>query len=403
MVPTKIRPLLPYAIVVFLGYVGFSLPLPVLPEMFLDANRSILPPTMSIQLKTILLGIVLAAYPSGQLIGSPLLGIFSDIWGRKRVILVSLASTAVGYAITALAMSAHSVLWMFLGLFLCGFSEGNVTIAQAVIGDIAGKDEKVAHFGWINFFGCTAFIVGPPLGGWLADPQNNRLFTFATPFWLGSLISIAAIMIIWKFSTETKKHPHPGHGFLEGMKYNWKNPTLKRFYIAIFFLYFGLYAFWNCLGIYLQRRFDFSTSGLAYVMAYDASFFALGLLFLVQPLAKKMKPHQNAAWGACGLALMLGILTLPSNPWALIATIPPIGILISILMTNAAVMVSDAADDNRQGEALGTMQSIQVLAGMAVGIIGGLLAALQPSLPLLAGAAMAAICGYLLLKRNNYV
>ncbi len=403
MLPTKIRPLLPYAIVVFLGYVGFSLPLPVLPEIFLDAKRSILPPSMSIQLKTILLGIVLAAYPSGQLIGSPLLGIFSDKWGRKRVILYSLASTAVGYAITAAAMSIHSVVWIFGGLFLCGFSEGNVTIAQAVIGDIAGKDEKVAHFGWINFFACTAFIVGPLLGGWLADPDNNRLFTFSTPFWLGSFMSIAAIFVIWKFSTETKKHAHPGHGFLQGMKYNWNNPILKRFYIAIFFLYFGLYAFWNCLGIYLQRRFDFSTSGLAYVMAYDAFFFALGLLFLVQPLARKMKPYRSTTWGACGLAVMLGILILPQNPWALIATIPPVGILISILMTNAAVMVSDAADDNRQGEALGTMQSIQVLAGMAVGFIGGLLAALLPALPLLAGAVMAAVCGYLLMRRKNYV
>ena len=160
-------------------------------------------------------------------------------------------------------------------------------------------------------------------------------------------MSIAAIFIIWKFSTETKKHSHPGHNFLQDMKYNWKNPTLKRFYIAIFFLYFGLYAFWNCLGIYLQRKFNFSTTGLAYVMAYDSFFFALGLLFLVQPLAKKMKPYRNAAWGACALALMLGILVLPSNPWALIATIPPIGILISILMTNGAVMVSDAAEIGR--------------------------------------------------------
>jgi MFS family permease len=403
MLPTKIRPLLPYAIVVFLGYVGFSLPLPVLPEMFLDSERSILPAMMSIQLKTVLLGIVLAAYPSGQFIGSPLLGMLSDIWGRKRVITYSLASTALGYAITALAMSAHSVIGMFCGLFLCGFSEGNVTIAQAVIGDIAGKDEKVAHFGWINFFSCTAFIVGPLLGGWLADPSNNRFFTFATPFWLGSVMSIAAVFIIWKFSTETKKHAHQGQGFLEGMKYNWNNLVLRKYYVAIFFLYFGLYSFWNCLGIYLQRRFNFSTSGLAYVMAYDAFFFAIGLLFLVQPLAKRMKPYRNAAWGACALALMLGILIIPQNPWALIATIPPIGILISVLMTNGAVMVSDAADDDRQGEALGTMQSIQVLAGMSVGIIGGLLAALQPALPLVAGAGMTAICGYLLLKRRSYV
>ncbi len=87
---------------------------------------------------------------------------------------------------------------------------------------------------------------------------------------------------------------------------------------------------------------------------------------------------------------------IPDSPWALVITIPPIGILISILMTNAAVMVSDAADDRMQGQALGTMQSIQVLAGMCVGVIGGLLGALKPGLPLIAGALMSALCGYLL-------
>jgi len=403
MFPAKIKPLLPYAIVVFLGYVGFSLPLPVLPEIFLDAKRSILPSSMSIQLKTILLGLVLAAYPSGQLLGSPWLGILSDKWGRRRVILYSLASTAVGYAITALAMSAHSVFGIFGGLFLCGFSEGNVTIAQAVIGDIAGKDEKVAHFGWINFFACTAFIIGPLLGGWLADPNNHRLFSFATPFWLGAVMSLAAMWVIWKFSAETKKHAHPGHGFLQGLKTNWNNPSLKKFYISIFFLYFGLYSFWNCIGIYLQLRFDFSTTGLAYVMAYDSFFFALGLLFLVQWIAKKMKPYTATGWAALGFALMLVILVLPQNPWGLLITVPPIGILISILMTNAAVMVSDAADERMQGQALGTMQSIQVSAGMCVGVTGGLLGAVGSSLPLIAGALMSAICGYLLIKWRKHV
>jgi MFS transporter, DHA1 family, tetracycline resistance protein len=401
MISTKIRPLLPYAIVVFLGYVGFSLPLPVLPEIFLDAKRSILPPSMSIQFKTILLGLVLAAYPSGQLLGSPLLGILSDKWGRKRVILYSLACTAVGYAITALATTASSVIGIFGGLFLCGLSEGNVTIAQAVIGDISGKDEKVAHFGWINFFSCLAFIVGPLLGGWLADPANNRLFTFATPFWLGSVMSIVAIVVIKKFSAETKRHPSHDQTFLQSFKANWGNPQLKKFYLANFFLYWALYAFWNCLGIYLQRQFDFSTSGLAYVMAYSSLFFAVGLLFFVQPIARRMKPFLTTGWGASCLAFMLIVLILPSTPSALYFTIPPIGVLLSILMTNAAVMVSDAAHETRQGQALGLLQSIQVLAGMTVGIIGGLLAALKPDLPFWAGAAMAAFCSYLLLRRKN--
>jgi LPXTG-motif cell wall-anchored protein len=72
-------------------------------------------------------------------------------------------------------------------------------------------------------------------------------------------------------------------------------------------------------------------------------------------------------------------------------------------MTNAAVMVSDAADDRMQGQALGTMQSVQVLAGMFVGIIGGLFGALNPGLPLIAGAIMSAVCGYLLIRRRKHV
>lgn len=400
MIPSKIRTLLPYAVVVFLGYVGFSLPLPVLPEIFLDSKRSILPASFSIQFKTILLGLVLAAYPAGQLLGSPLLGLLSDRCGRKKVVLYSLLSTALGYTITALATSASSVIGIFGGLFLCGLSEGNVTIAQAVIGDISHQDEKVAHFGWVNLFSCVAFIIGPLLGGFLSDPQNHPLFTFATPFWLGVVLSLAAMMVIGFFSSETKKQTPGSRNFIQGMKDQFALPLLRRFYLANFLLYFGLYSFWNCIGIFLQRRFDFSTTGIAYVMAYNSLFFALGLLFIVHPLAKKIKPNITTGWGAIVLAGLLVILVLPDIPQALYLTVPPLGILISILMTNAAVMVSDAAHPERQGQALGTLQSVQVLSGMCVGILGGLLAALKPQFPLLAGAVMATFCAFTLLRRR---
>jgi MFS transporter, DHA1 family, tetracycline resistance protein len=360
MMPSKLRQLLPYAIVVFLGYVGFSLPLPVLPEMFLDLKRSILPPTVSMGMKTIFLGLVLAAYPSGQLIGAPFLGLLSDRWGRKRIILCSLVSTAIGYVLTAIATGHHSVLGIFGGLFLCGLSEGNVAIAQAVIGDVVGKEEKVTHFGWINLFTCAAFIVGPLLGGWLADPENNRFFTFATPFWLGAAMSCAAFAIMWRWSHETKKQTERRIGFLQGMKENWSNVVLKSYYFANFFLYFGIYAFWNCLAIYLERAFHFTSSKLAYVMAYDSFFFAIGLLFLVKPIAKLIKPFHITGWAGWGLAVMLILIIIPAAPSGLLWTIPPVGMILALLMTNSAVMVSDAAGEHMQGQAMGSLQSIQV-------------------------------------------
>ena len=371
-----------------------------LPELFLDSERSILGPAVSIQMKTFLLGLVLAAYPAGQLIGAPLLGWLSDRFGRKRVILISLLSTAMGYGWTALATDFKSVIGMFLALFVCGFSEGNTALAQAVIGDLAPKQEKAVHFGWINLFTCMAFIVGPLMGGWLADPHNSSFFTFATPFWAGAILSLLGALVIWKYAEETKVQ-RASIPFKESLPILWKNPLLKTYYKANFLIYFGIYSFFNCLAIYLQRNFDFSTTYLAYVMAYDSFFFAIGLLALVSLLSKRFGAEKLTRVFAIIFGLLLIVLIVPNQPSGLIYTIPPIGMALAVLMTHAAVMVSNGAEDHLQGQALGVLQSVQVFAGMWVGVIGGILAGWIPQLPLIAGAAFA-VLGGIYLRRKKY-
>jgi DHA1 family tetracycline resistance protein-like MFS transporter len=76
--PKQIQKILfPYALVVLFAYIGFSLPLPILPKMFLDSQTSIAP-HLSYKLRMVLLGTVMAAFPLGQFFGSPVLGSLSD-------------------------------------------------------------------------------------------------------------------------------------------------------------------------------------------------------------------------------------------------------------------------------------------------------------------------------------
>ncbi len=181
MLPHFKRQLLPYAIVILLAYIGFSIALPIFPAMFLDPELSILPQSFSMHKKILVLGVIMTAYPLGQLIGSPLLGRLSDHFGRKKIILYSLAGSILGYIITALSTTYFFIAGIFSGLLICGFFEGNIAIAQAVIADITQDDQphdKIFHFGWINLFICLGFVIGPFLGGILSRSYPCELVYF---------------------------------------------------------------------------------------------------------------------------------------------------------------------------------------------------------------------------------
>jgi len=397
------KELLPFAIVVLLGYLGFSLPLPILPEMFLDPERSLLPVTFSMRQKTFLLGLFMTSYPLGQFCGGPLLGQLSDRFGRKKVILCSLTGAMIGYAITALSVDMKALSGIFFGLLVCGFSEGNVAIAQSVIADLTEHHErgaKAAHFGWINLFVTFGFIIGPLIGGNLADPKIFSWFTFATPFWGAACLTLLAIVVIWLWSKETKKRKSEieeiTFTFFKGIVSLFTHVRLRGLYLANFFLALGFFSFFRFFPVYLERRFDFTSSGLAYVISYDSVAFAVALIFLIKPLARALSPLLTTAIFALVMGAGFIFAVMPGNPYSVLYTVPPIGICLAIVITNGAVMISDAADQAHHGQAMGNLQSIQVLAEILTGIVGGMVAAVAPKLPLFLGAAMGFICALIL-------
>ncbi len=458
------RILIPYAIVILFAYIGFSLPLPILPEMFLDPVRSMLP-GVPLHTRMILMGLVMASFPLGQFFGSPFLGRLSDRFGRKKIILISLGGTTIGYLITAYAVHSYSIAGMFAGLSLCGFCEGNVTIAQSVIADLFSKDEeqveKAKHFGWINIFISIGFIVGPLMGGQLADPNVVSWFTYATPFWIAALLTVVGIGVIYWYSEETLKvklygaraglvnfdrarHsqiklPEEHHFRVEKgdkkarfgkvaagqnspnlperrIKEKWqffaalwsgmKRPKLKGFYVANFFLALGYFAFFRFFPVFLERRFNFSASQLSYVMVYDSIAIAAGVIWLVPFLSKRLKAIQSLCLFAFLLSIAFIICILPSSPYALYFTLPLLGVCLAVVITNGSLLISNTAGRQFQGQALGTLTSVQVLAEIFTGLGGGPLAAYTISLPLYIGAAMAVVCASVLynsIRREKYV
>lgn len=398
--------LIPYSIVILFAYIGFALPLPILPGMFLDPERSIIPAS-SPEMKMILLGLVMASFPIGQFFGSPLLGRLSDRFGRKKVVLWSLAGTTVGYVLTALAVSKGSVLGMFLGLAVCGFCEGNVTIAQSVVADLTEKEEhrgeKASHFGWINICISVGFIIGPLMGGQLADPTVSSSFTYATPFWAAACMTIIGMGIIYWLSQETLKRKEGGKWELfASMWSGLSKPQLKHYYLANFFLALGLFAYFRFLPVFLETRFNFSAAMISYVMVYDSIIIGIGAIWLVPRMAKRFTPREMLCMFAFFMGVAFVTCILPSSPYALLVTLIPVGLCLAGVLTNGALLISDTASQQFQGQALGTLTSVQVLAEIFTGLAGGPMASRAVTIPLYLGAAMAIVGGFVLLRGMKY-
>jgi DHA1 family tetracycline resistance protein-like MFS transporter len=135
-----------------------------------------------------MLGLTLAAYPFAQFFGSPILGSLSDRFGRKKLLILTMVGTGIGYLLSGLAIAHHQVSLLILSRVMTGFFEGNMGIAQASISDL--KIDKHDGLGAILAASSFGYLVGPLIGGFLCDKQLVGWFGYAVPFYFGTVMAL---------------------------------------------------------------------------------------------------------------------------------------------------------------------------------------------------------------------
>jgi len=152
------KPLLVILAAVTLDAVGIGLVFPIMPALLRDVSHS--------GDVTLLYGFILAIYAAMQFLFSPILGLLSDRFGRRPVLLLSLAGAAVDYVM--MALTPH--LWVLvLGRGIAGITSANMAVATAYLSDISAEDERARRFGYMHACFGLGFILGPLLGGVLGD------------------------------------------------------------------------------------------------------------------------------------------------------------------------------------------------------------------------------------------
>src|SRR5205085_8763807 len=112
-----------------------------------------------------------------QFFFSPLLGVLSDRFGRRPIILLSNLGLGLDYVVMALAPTMS---WLFIGRIISGLTTSSIPTAMAYIADVTPKEKRAGAFGMIGVAFGVGFILGPAIGGPLGD-ISPRL-----PFWVAA-------------------------------------------------------------------------------------------------------------------------------------------------------------------------------------------------------------------------
>jgi MFS transporter, DHA1 family, tetracycline resistance protein len=394
-------PLYPLLLINFIGTLGFSIVLPFLVFLVIDFGGN-----------AIIYGILAAVYPAFQLIGAPILGRWSDIYGRKKVLLVSNGGTLIGWIFFLFALilpvenlfSIDSSLFgifaitlpllvLFFARAIDGITGGNISVANAYLADISSDENRSKNFGKMAVSSNLGFIVGPALAGILGATIYQEILPVLAALFL-SLLTLIVIGFALKESKPqlvvvTEQIPEKESirkVFAQECKecYQVPNPKKLRFkdvfklkhisflLVLYFFIFLGFNIFYTSFPIHTVNNLKWSVTELGIFYAVLS-----GLMVLVQGpvLRKALKKFSEEKLVIIG-SIILGtnfILFVSNNNIFIYGAAVLFAVGNGLMWPSFLSLLSKIAGNAYQGFIQGVASSFGSLASIVGLIIGGLL------------------------------
>ena len=342
-------------VMVAFDFLAFGIIAPVLPDLIRSFQGGDFARASSIA------GVFGLAWATMQFIFSPILGAWSDRFGRRPVILISCFGLSIDYVFMALAPSLR---WLFVGRLISGITTSNVATAFAYVTDVTPPEQRAKPFGLISAAFGLGFVIGPAVGGYL----GNTHLRF--PFWAAAALSLANALYGYFVLPESlpperraKSAWHMANplGSLSLLR---SHPELAGLSVVATLYYLAHNSLPSMWAYYTEYRYHWSRGDVGNSLAVVGVCASVVSGVLVGPFVKRFGERRSLLAG-----LFFGVLgfvgfALATSGWSILAVVPLIA-LWGIAAPAMQSLMARHVDPSSQGKLQGAINSLRAITGMA--------------------------------------
>lgn len=327
-----------------------------------------------------------AVFSLCSFLSAPFLGVLSDKYGRRPILIISILSTSLGWFVFA---SATSLVFLFVGRIIDGMASGNFSTAQSYLIDISkNKKERTQNLGIISAAFGVGFILGPMLGGFLSPISPSF------PFWFVAFLALfnAALAIFlvpetnFRATKEKKQEKMEWNPFLPLLR-AFRNKSLHSPFFIWFLFNLAAVGMQSIIALYVSRAFGFGAVMAGVFMTFVGIVIILNqLAFLKHFWLKYFSENDLKFW----LLLVFGIgfllMVIKNLTWFII------GIVVmtfaqAVLRVVLTSHISGEGNSKQQGELMGVSSSLGAVASILGPLIAGAVFHLKINAPFYLSAA----------------
>jgi DHA1 family tetracycline resistance protein-like MFS transporter len=348
-------------LIILIDMMGFGLILPNLPYYAEELGAS-----------PLLVGLLVASFPASQMIGAPLIGKFSDKYGRKPALVITSLGTCLGYIVLGFAGTLSLI---FLSRIVTGVTGGNISVAQAYISDITEERDRAKGMGIIGAAFGIGLITGPAVGGLLGE------YSFALPAFLAAAMSLGYTMaVIFKLPESLTRErrlliaQRQNHKLNLGSFFaNFRRPRLGTLLNFRFFYGMALAIFTTIFPLYAEYQFHLTEGATGLILGYVGVLLVVTQAGLIRVVSNRYS-EDRLLFVSCAATFfaMIGWAST-DNVWVLIAILFPFSIASGVFNTMINTAVSKSVPPEEVGATLGQSTSVDSITRVLAPTLGGYL------------------------------